>query len=161
MTRLRLWSWTIIAVFAVSSLATPVEFVGDIVRRNEDTPQQSPWSVQDSPTCNNEEDFKGHADIHEWDQMRGAMIACSRAPDDMGEASAGKGPTEYRYKSSYDVNYDYSIGWEPGCRTERSTQNVEKPLTDDGPTCTELLSRAYRQCRLLTANLAPPFDYGH
>lgn len=107
---------------------------------------KSPWKVQESPSCNNVEDFRGHADINALEQICGSIGACGNAPKWFGESSGRKRSYTFRRSDYHDINYDYSVSWEFGCTTDSITQNLLQPLGEDGPSCVELMTRAYREC---------------
>ena len=111
----------------------------------EPEPDHAPWEEQ-APSCNNEDDFRGHADISGYDQSMGSIAACANAPGFMGESSAQGAPYTYRYKGSHDINYDYQISWDWNCRTDSTTQELGYPLGEDGPYCHAVMMRAYQNC---------------
>ncbi|MBE3050441.1 hypothetical protein IMZ48_49695 [Candidatus Bathyarchaeota archaeon] len=114
----------------------------------EDEPEgaEAPWEAQDKPACHNEDDFPGHAYITPGQVTLGTLKACGAASGSMGETSARKPPFTLRHGDSDDINYDYTIQWKDGCQTKLNTQDMQKPLGEDGLTCGELMMKTFTEC---------------
>lgn len=98
--------------------------------------------------CNNEDDFRGHADINPGAQGRGAITACfdTSLPAQWNPST----PPFHRRTTSQGVNYDWSIRWEPGC--QRDPQNVHFPDGFGGPHCTRLMWDNFEKCKSSACN---------
>ena len=97
-----------------------------------------------SVVCNNENDFPGHGDIDGDAQAVGADTMCIDRPvPDLGP----DGNWNASITDSHGINMEYLVNWIDGCTTSVARQPVVRPLGDSGPSCTELLIKAYKDCK--------------
>ncbi|OLN87028.1 hypothetical protein CCHL11_06540 [Colletotrichum chlorophyti] len=104
--------------------------------------------------CNNEDDFRGHADIHPQRQRQSVVKFCNQVRwgykpftrDDDIKQNHLRG-IRRRYTDGAGVNHDFRIIWEGGCRTTAHEQSPYRPLPgDSGPNCYQIMKWNFRNC---------------
>lgn len=105
--------------------------------------------------CNNEKDFKGHADINPAMQYEGCSRFCKseKGKVTLSRELHGSPPypaARYRHKDRNGINHDFKVEWKRGCKTTQESQSILGPLgmPPDGPGCVDLMRANYEKCKV-------------
>ncbi|RBR18953.1 uncharacterized protein FIESC28_05775 [Fusarium coffeatum] len=115
----------------------------DIVKKVSLTSPSPGQTALPSPTCEDEKDFQGHANIHEERVRRTAFEWCA-SPDVAGLMSGDDECVVGVQSDQWDVLYEYSICWASHCVGE--PQDRWKPLGDKGPRCKDIFHHSWKAC---------------
>ncbi|KAK2061520.1 hypothetical protein LY76DRAFT_672451 [Colletotrichum caudatum] len=111
--------------------------------------------------CRRESDHPGHPAIGAAAQRRAAQEFCADeaadasldASDDPG-ADGGRHARDarFRYRDAGEVNHDFRVSWQAGCRVNLPSQSLRFPLGEEGRWkeplgCLKLLGRVFGACK--------------
>lgn len=107
--------------------------------------------MEQARRCHNEADFPGHADIRSRKQEDGVAAFCrsEKGRTILRRSVHGAEPypaIRFRHSDRWRIKHDFKVEWQPGCDTGEISQDIQRPLGDESPTCYNLMRANYLNC---------------
>ncbi|KAF0318227.1 glucan-beta-glucosidase [Colletotrichum asianum] len=107
--------------------------------------------LEQARRCHNEADFPGHADIRSRKQEDGVAAFCrsEKGRTILRRSVHGAQPypaIRFRHSDRWRIKHDFKVEWQPGCDTGEISQDIQRPLGDESPTCYNLMRANYLNC---------------